>query len=131
MGLQKINPSALTEPVGYSHVVVAAGTQRVYIAGQTGVGPDGVVVGTDLASQTAQALRNVGTALEAAGATWDDVAKMTILVVGYEPSMAEALFGGVGEVFGDAMPTAAATLHGVHSLFEPEYLVEIETIAEL
>jgi enamine deaminase RidA (YjgF/YER057c/UK114 family) len=131
MSLEKINPATLTEPVGYSHVVVASGTKRVYIAGQTGVGPDGAVVGGDLASQTAQALRNVGTALEAAGATWDDVAKMTILVVGYEPSMAEALFGGVGEVFGDAMPNAATTLHGVQSLFEPEFLVEIEAIAEL
>ena len=131
MSLEKINPSTLTEPVGYSHVVVASGTKRVYVAGQTGVGPDGTVVGSDLASQTAQALRNVGTALEAGGATWDDVAKLTILVVGYEPSMAEALFGGVGEVFGDAMPNAATTLHGVHSLFEPDHLVEIEAIAEL
>jgi enamine deaminase RidA (YjgF/YER057c/UK114 family) len=131
MSLEKINPSALREPVGYSQVVVASGTKRIYVAGQTGVGPDGVVVGADLASQTAQALRNVGTALEAGGATWDDVAKMTILIVGYEPSMAEALFGGVGEVFGDAMPSAATTLHGVQSLFEPECLVEIEAIAEI
>jgi enamine deaminase RidA (YjgF/YER057c/UK114 family) len=45
--------------------------------------------------------------------------------------MADALFAGVGEVFGDAMPLPAATLHGVHSLFEPEFLVEIEAVAEL
>jgi enamine deaminase RidA (YjgF/YER057c/UK114 family) len=131
MSNEKINPSTLRDPVGYSHVVVASGTKRIYVAGQTGVGPDGIVVGPDLASQTAQALRNVGTALEAAGATWDDVAKMSILVAGYEPSMADALFAGVGEVFGDAMPLPAATLHGVHSLFESEQLVEIEVIAEL
>jgi enamine deaminase RidA (YjgF/YER057c/UK114 family) len=131
MSIEKINPPALMEPVGYSHVVVASGTRRVYVAGQTGVGPDGVVVGPDLASQTAQALRNVGAALEAGGATWDDVAKMTILVVGYEPNMSGALFAGIGEVFGDTMPLAATTLHGVHSLFEPELLVEIEAIAEL
>jgi enamine deaminase RidA (YjgF/YER057c/UK114 family) len=131
MSIEKINPSGLMEPVGYSHVVVATGTKRVYVAGQTGVGPDGAVVGADLASQTAQALRNVGTALEAGGATWDDVAKMTILVVGFEPSMAEALFTGVGEVFGEAMPVPATTLHGVQSLFEPEFLVEIEATAEL
>ena len=131
MSITKINPPDLSEPVGYSHVVVATGTTRVYVAGQTGVGPDGAVVGDDLASQTAQALRNVGTALAAAGAGWDDVAKMAILVVGYEPSMAEALFAGVGLVFGDEMPTAAITLHGVQSLFEPDHLVEIEAIAEL
>jgi len=131
MSIDKINPPGLMDPVGYSQVVVATGTKRVYVAGQTGVGPDGTVAGPDLASQTAQALRNVGTALEAGGATWDDVAKMTILIVGYEPSMADALFTGVGEVFGEAMPVPATTLHGVQSLFEPEFLVEIEVIAEL
>jgi enamine deaminase RidA (YjgF/YER057c/UK114 family) len=131
MSHEKINPSTLREPVGYTQVVVASGTKRVYVAGQTGVGPDGVVVGPDLASQTAQALRNVGIALAAGGATWDDVAKMTILVVGYEPSMAPALFAGVGEVFSDAMPVPATTLHGVHSLFEADQLVEIDVIAEV
>ena len=130
MSIQKINPPELVEPVGYAHVVVATGTTRIYVAGQTGVGPDGAVVGDDLASQTAQALRNVETALAAADAGWDDVVKMTILVVGYEPSMADALFTGVGQVFGDAMPTAATTLHGVQSLFEPGRLVEIDVVAE-
>ena len=56
---------------------------------------------------------------------------MTILVVGYETSMGEALFTGIGQVFGDAMPVPATTLHGVQSLFEPEFLVEIEVIAEV
>ena len=100
------------------------------IAGQTGVGADGAVVGADLASQTAQALRNVGTAVEAAGATWDDVAKMTILIVGYEPSMADALSAASGRCWRrDAQ--CGDDVHGVHSLFEPEFLVEIEAIAEL
>jgi enamine deaminase RidA (YjgF/YER057c/UK114 family) len=126
-----INPAGLVEPLGYSHVVVATGTRRVYIAGQTGVGIDGAVVGTDLATQTAQAFRNVGTALEAGGATWQDVVKMNILIVGYEPSMAEAFFAGVGEVFGDSMPAPAATLYGVHSLFEADHLIEVDVIAEV
>lgn len=131
MSIEKINPSTLMQPAGYSHVVVATGTKRVYVAGQTGVDSNGALAGPDLASQTAQALRNVTSALEAGGASWDHVAKMTILVVGYEPSMGEALFAGMGEVFGDAVPAPAATLHGVQSLFEPQFLVEIEVIAEV
>ena len=131
MSIDRINPSELVEPAGYAHVVVATGTRRVYVAGQTGVGVDGVVVGDDLASQTAQALRNVGTALAAGGASWDDVVKLNILIVGYEPAMAEGLFTGIGEVFGENMPAAAATLYGVQSLFEPDHLVEIDAIAEL
>ena len=131
MSIDRINPPELVEPAGYAHVVVATGTRRVYVAGQTGVGVDGVVVGDDLASQTAQALRNVGTALAAGGASWDDVVKLNILIVGYEPAMAEGLFTGIGEVFGENMPAAAATLYGVQSLFEPDHLVEIDAIAEL
>lgn len=131
MSIEKIDPPDLTEPMGYCHVVVATGTTRVYVAGQTGVGADGAVVGNDLAAQTAQALRNVGTALAAGGAGWDDVAQMTIQIVGYEPSMAEALFAGVGEVFGEDMPIVATTLHGVQSLFEPDHLVEINVVAEI
>jgi hypothetical protein len=56
---------------------------------------------------------------------------MELLIVGYEPSMAEGLFGGVGEVFGDAMPVTATTLYGVQSLFHPEHLIEIDVIAEV
>jgi len=131
MTIEKINPSGLAQPAGYSQVVVATGTKRIYVSGQTGVDPDGKVVGDDLAAQTAQALRNVGIALEAAGATWNDVAKMTILIVGYEPSMIQGLVTGMGDAFGTDIPTPATTLHGVHSLFAPEHLVEIEVIAEL
>lgn len=131
MGIERINPPELCEPTGYAHVVIATGTKRVYVAGQTGVGADGVVVGDDLASQTAQAFRNVAVALGAAGATWDDVVKTNILIVGYESSMIEGLFAGIGEVFGDNMPSNAATLYGVQSLFEPEHLIEIDVIAEV
>jgi len=52
-------------------VVVATATKRVYIAGQIGVDTDHVVVGPDLASQTAKAFENLGVALEAAGASWE------------------------------------------------------------
>ncbi len=130
MSIQRINPPELAPPQGYDHVVVATGTTRVYVAGQTGIGPDGRVVGDDLASQTAQALRNVGTALAAADAGWEHVVKMTVLIVGFEPSMAEGLFAGLGAAFGDDIPTTATTLHGVQSLFEPDFLVEIDVVAE-
>ena len=131
MSIEKINPPELVEPLGYTHTLIATGTRRVYVAGQTGVDATGAVVGNDLASQTAQALRNVGIALAAGGASWEHVARMNILVVGYEPSMAEGLFAGIGEVFGEEMPIAATTLYGVQSLFEAEHLVEIDCIAEV
>ncbi len=132
MSIEKIiRPAGLVKPVGYAHVVIASDTRRVYIAGQTGVGADGVVVGSDLASQAAKALRNVEIALAAGGATWDDVVRMNLLIVGWEPSMAEGLFAGLGEVFGENWPTASTTMYGVQSLFDPRSLIEIDVIAEI
>jgi enamine deaminase RidA (YjgF/YER057c/UK114 family) len=131
MSVEKINPPGLAAPAGYAHVAVAEGTKRVYIAGQVGTGPDGEVVGPDLTSQTAQAFRNVGTALEAAGATWDDVVKLSYLIVDYDAAKGGEFFAGIGEAFGDAMPITAATLIGVQALYQPELLIEIEAIAEI
>jgi enamine deaminase RidA (YjgF/YER057c/UK114 family) len=131
MSIEKINPSALAEPQGYAHVAIAEGTRRVYLAGQVGVGPDGAVVGADLTSQTAQAFRNVATALDAAGATWDAVAKMTIYIVDYGHDKGAEFFAGVAQVFDGGMPTTAATLIGVQSLYQPDLLIEIDATAEI
>ncbi len=131
MSIEKINPEQLSEPEGYVHVVVAEGSRRVYVAGQVGVGPDGQVVGTDLTSQTAQAFRNATTALDAAGADWDAVVKMTVYIVDYGHAKGEEFFAGLGQAFGDDMPTTAATLVGVQSLYQPDLLIEIDVTAEI
>jgi enamine deaminase RidA (YjgF/YER057c/UK114 family) len=131
MTIERMNPPGLAEPAGYTHVVIATGTRRVYVAGQTGAGSDGKVVGADHRAQAAQALRNVTTALEAAGAGWDDVVAMNILVVDHGPDALTGLFAAVGDVFGDrGLPVAASTYFGVQALFDPSHLVEINVTAE-
>jgi enamine deaminase RidA (YjgF/YER057c/UK114 family) len=131
MTIEKLNPAGLSEPVGYSHVVIATGTRRIYVAGQTGVDVTGKVVGDDYASQAAQAFRNVTIALAAAGASWDDVVRMNVLVVNHSPAAVEAIFGAAFEVLGATLPTPSATLYGVQALFEPEHLIEVDVIAEM
>lgn len=131
MSIEKINPPGLAEPAGYSHVVVAERSKTIHLAGQVGVGPDGAVAGDDLASQTAQAFRNVGIALEAAGAGWDDVVKMVVYIVGYDAEKASEFFAGIGQAFGGGMPSTATTLIGVASLFQPEFLIEIDATAAI
>ena len=80
MALQHINPPSLSEPPGYTHVIVATGTARIYVAGQTGVDASGALVGPDHASQALQAFGNADTALTAAGAGWADVVRVNLLV---------------------------------------------------
>ncbi len=126
MAIELINPAGLVEPQGYTQVAVATGSRMVFVAGQVGQDAEGKVVG-DLAAQTAQALRNVGTALAGAGATYADVAKTTVYVVDWRPEkMADLVAGLSSAEMGRPGPT---TLIGVSALADPDLLVEIDVIA--
>ena len=126
MAIELINPAGLVEPQGYTQVAVATGSRMVFVAGQVGQDAEGKVVG-DLAAQTAQALRNVGTALAGAGATYADVAKTTVYVVDWRPEkMADLVTGLQRAGAGQPGPT---TLIGVAALADPRLLVEVEVVA--
>jgi enamine deaminase RidA (YjgF/YER057c/UK114 family) len=124
--IQLINPDGLVEPQGYTQVAVATGSRMVFVAGQVGQDAEGSAV-DGLAAQTAQALRNVGIALEAAGATYADVVKTTIYVVDWRPEkMADLVAGLTSSQMGKPGPT---TLIGVAALADPDLLVEIDVTA--
>ncbi|MEZ5659168.1 MAG: RidA family protein [Burkholderiaceae bacterium] len=79
-------PAGLLHNAGYSQVVSTTGARTIYTAGQVAIDEQGALVGAaDLAAQTEQAMRNVGLALAAAGASFADVVKITTYVVNYEP----------------------------------------------
>jgi len=124
--IQLINPAGLVEPQGYTQVAVATGGRMVFVAGQVGQDAEGSVAG-DLAAQTGQALRNVGIALAAAGATFADVVKTTVYVVDWRPEkMADLVAGLTSAEMGKPGPT---TVIGVAALADPHLLVEIDVIA--
>lgn len=129
--ITRLDPPGLPSAVGYCQVTVAAGTRTVYVSGQVGIGPDGDLAGPDHHSQTQQAMRNLLTGLEAAGASMEDVAKATFYVVDYAPEVMGAIFEASAAVFGvDAAPMAV-TLVGVAALADPAYKIEIEATAVL
>ena len=134
MAIQTMNPDGLMTPQGFAHVAVAAGGRTVYLAGQTAQDAEGNMIGVgDLAAQTEQAWINVATGLEAAGATFADVAKITMYVVGWRPEMMEALLEGTGRVaarLGLDMDRPV-TLIGVQTLFAPDILIELDVTAVL
>jgi enamine deaminase RidA (YjgF/YER057c/UK114 family) len=131
MTIDKINPAGLHEPEGYTQVVVATATKRVYIAGQIGVDTDHVVVGPDLTTQTAQAFENLGIALEAAGASWEHLVKWTCYIVGLDEAKLGEFFAGMEQATERGLVPTAATLIGVQALYLPELLVEVEAVAEI
>jgi enamine deaminase RidA (YjgF/YER057c/UK114 family) len=128
MALECINPNDLPTPTTYSHVVIATGKRLVFIAGQEPEDEQGNLVGRgDLAMQARQVFRNVGRALAAAGALPEDVAKISIFVVGYRPEYLAVIEEGRVALFGDHRP--ADTIVGVEALSRPEYLIEVEATA--
>jgi enamine deaminase RidA (YjgF/YER057c/UK114 family) len=122
-------PKGLLPNPGFSQVVVATGKRTVYTAGQVSIDERGELVGgCDLAAQTAQAMRNVGLALAAAGAGYDDIVKITTYVVNYRPEQ-RTVIGRARAPFFTAGEPPASTLVGVTALALPDWLVEIEAVA--
>lgn len=88
----------------------------------------------DLAGQVHTSLGNIVTGVEGAGGTVDDIARLTIYVVGWTQEMAGDLFDGLARAQasdGYASPLPPITVIGVQALWTPELLVEIEATAVL
>ena len=128
MTLECINPPNLPTPTTYTQVVVATGTKLIFVAGQEPEDVDGKLVGPgDLAAQARQVFANLGRALAAAGASPQDVAKITIHVVDYDRDRHLTIIEAARvALFGDHKP--ADVLLGVTSLW-PGYLIEVDAFA--
>jgi enamine deaminase RidA (YjgF/YER057c/UK114 family) len=129
MSVELINPDGLYEPPVYTQLAVGRGSRVVFVSGQVGYDAKGNLVSEDVVEQAEQAFRNIRTAVEALGASVQDIAKLTIFVVGHRPELAQPLLAARGAALGDHLP--ASTFLGVEKLIRPELLVEVETIAVL
>jgi reactive intermediate/imine deaminase len=98
----------------------------VFIAGQVAADASAQVVGKgDFRAQTQQVYANLKTAVEAAGGTMADVAKINVYVT--DMSQIAAMREVRQQYFSGNPP--ASTLVQVVALARPEYLIEIEAIA--
>lgn len=128
------HPDGLLQQDDYAPVATASGSRLLLLAGQLGVTPAGETITTDLAGQVHAALRNVATAVTAAGGQVGDVARLTFYVVGWQTDLAEELWEGTTraqESEGYPAPLPPVTVIGVQTLWRPDLLVEIEATAVL
>ena len=125
---RNVNPRELGPARGFSHATVAGDT--VWLGGQIGSDASGRIVEPgDLVRQYARAIGNVAIGLRAAGCIPEDTVKLTYYVTDvavYRENLS-AIGMAYREVFGRHYP--ASTLIEVHSLFDPDALVEIEAVA--
>src|SRR3954454_10841130 len=127
--LEHPRPEGLLHNPAFSQVVAASGKRTIYTAAQVSIDERGALVGAaDLAAQTAQAMRNVGLALSAVGASYADIVKITTYVVNYKPEHRSIIGKARAPFFANGTPPAS-TLVGVSALALPEWLVEIEAVA--
>ena len=130
MKKQYLNPKELTTPRFYTHAVTAEGTGKlVHVSGQVSWDASGNVVGKgDMRAQSEQVFNNVGAALKAAGAGWDDVIKMNGYMVGMHAERVNA-YREVRQRFLKEGALPASTLVGVERLVDPDLLLEVEVVA--
>ena len=121
-----LNPPDLHPAPGFSHVAIGRGAKVVYFAGQLGIGMDFSLAADDLHGQTAAAMRNLKTAMDAAGVGWDDIVRRTIYTM--EPTEYETITKAVDEVTGGA-DHPAQTIVGITGLAVEGCLIEIEATA--
>jgi enamine deaminase RidA (YjgF/YER057c/UK114 family) len=124
-----LNPEGLPGNPAFSNVAVVSGNIRtIYVGGQDAVDGEGNIVGVgDLAAQTEQVLRNLRTALEAAGAGPEHVVKWNVLIV--EGQDFRTGYAAFQKVWGDRPDPPVITAAVVKGLAHPDFLVEMDAIA--
>lgn len=102
MKRETFHPAGCPQPTGPFSPCVRKGP-FVYAAGQVGVLPEtGALVSEDVVEQTAQALRNLGAALGAAGAGFGDVVKVNVFLT--DMGDFARMNAEYGKVFADSPP---------------------------
>jgi 2-iminobutanoate/2-iminopropanoate deaminase len=124
---RSLSPEGLPPPAGYSHVVDAPAGRIVFVSGQVPLDADGQLVGDgDFDAQARQVFDNLTIALEAAGARWPDVVKLSYFLrdVANLPSLRS-----IRDDYVDTVHPPASTLIEVSGLFRDDVLIEIDAVA--
>ncbi|MFT5115647.1 MAG: 2-iminobutanoate/2-iminopropanoate deaminase [Parasphingorhabdus sp.] len=120
------SPDSVAEPFGpYSHAVeVPPGSRMLYISGEVGANPEGIVP-ESIEDQAECLWQNIVAILSSANMGVEDLVKITTYLVREEDL---AVAGAArARYFGEARPASATLL--VPALIKPGWLIEIEAVA--
>lgn len=114
--------STFEAQIGYSRAVVAG--DWVFVSGTTGFDYASMTIAEDLPTQAAQCLNNIEAALRQAGASLDEVVRVTYVLP--EAAAFESCWPVLRQAFGRARPAAMMISAG---LADPRMKIEIEVTA--
>jgi 2-iminobutanoate/2-iminopropanoate deaminase len=116
----------LGEPVSHYTDAVSFG-QLLFVSGRVGIDPESQTLPADVVDQARQVFSGIGHVLQAAGASFADVLKVTVFLtdINDRPKINPIR----REFFGDHRP--ASTLVEVSRLVQPDAKVEVEAIASI
>jgi enamine deaminase RidA (YjgF/YER057c/UK114 family) len=114
--------STFEKEIGYSRAVVD--DEWVFVSGTTGFDYATMTISDDVAVQAEQCLKNIGAALEQAGASFADVVRVVYVL----PDSADfpACWPALRKCFGEVRPAAMMISAG---LVDPRMRIEIEVTA--
>ena len=127
--VQHLSPDELSKNPAFTNVIVVTGNVKtVYVGGQDALDASGQIVGKgDIAQQTEQVLKNIETALRAAGASIEHVIKWNLYLVQGQPL--EPGFAVFQRVWGRRPNPPAISMMYVAGLANPDFLLEMDAIA--
>jgi len=127
--VEHISPEGLSKNPAFTNVIVVSGNVKtVYVGGQDALDASGQIVGKgDIAQQTEQVLKNIETALRAAGANIEHVIKWNLYLVQGQPL--EPGFAVFQRVWGRRQNPPAISMMYVAGLANPDFLLEMDAVA--
>jgi len=129
-GHDLVNPAGLPQPSGFNHAVVSGGGRIVWLAGQTALDADGLIVAPgDILAQFEHALRNLLTVLGSAGGHPEHLVIMTVYCLDIEEYRTQSQ--RIGQIWRRLVGThyPAMAVVEVSRLWDAEALVELQGIA--
>lgn len=127
----RMNPSTLPNAaeMGYSQISIVEPGRMAYISGQVAWRPNGEPVPADLVAQMKIVVTNAKAALDALGASPEDIVIARCYMTDLTPARLDQIFPPLLEMFNGAQPCITGV--GVAALAAPELQVELELTVRL
>lgn len=129
--ITRLNPPTLPDStrIGYSQVSIVEPGRMAYVSGQVGQRVGGGPAPDDLAAQARLAASNAKAALDALGATPEDIAILRCFMTDLSEETLATAFPAVLEMLDGAMPSITGI--GVAALAAPGLKIELEMVVRL